>query len=358
LFKGYDMKLIPKRKWVIAIGLFLLFFIVIQVGRQFFREQEWQVRHSIYTRIKKAYPQAAKRLEQAHGLKPYKINPDRIGQDLINQDASIVILIHGLDEPGQVWMNLAPVLFEKGFRVLVMTYPNDQPILASTKFVFEQMAAFFKGKKREVTLVAHSMGGLISRDLLTDPKFSYSQKAALGKVPRVKQLIMVGTPNHGSQLAQFRFFLEIRDQFQHLSDDENHWLDGFLDGAGEAGIDLLPGSRFLTQLNSRPLPDHVDFQVIAGMVNPWSEGEISSFIEGLENRLPRETRPALRGLEKILLSMGQTMGDGLVTVDSAKLNGVPLTLVKGTHLTMIRNLSASSKRVPPAVPVIVKMLMP
>lgn len=305
------MKIVPKSKWVRAAGLLLLFFIVIQVGRQFFREEEWKVRHSIYTRIKKAYPQAAKNLEQAQGLKPYKIDPDRIGQD-----ASIVILIHGLDEPGQVWMNLAPVLYERGFRVLIMTYPNDQPITASTQFVFEQIAAFFKGEKREVSLVAHSMGGLISRDLLTDPKFSYSQKAALGKVPRVKQLIMVGTPNHGAQLAQFRFFLEIRDQFHHLFDDNAHWLNGFLDGAGEAGIDLLPGSRFLTQLNSRPLPDHVDFQVIAGR------------------------------------------GDGLVPVDSAKLNGVPLTLVKGTHLTMIRNLSASSKRVPPAVPIIVKMLMP
>jgi len=348
------MKLVPKRKWFRAAGLFLLFFIVIQVGRQFFREEEWKVRHSIYTRIKKAYPQAAKNLEQAHGLKPYKIDPDRIGQDA----SGIVILIHGLDEPGQVWMNLAPVLYELGFRVLIMTYPNDQPITASTKFVFEQMAAFFKGEKREVSIVAHSMGGLISRDLLTDPKFSYSQKADQGKVPRVKQLIMVGTPNHGSQLAQFRFFLEIRDQFHHLFDDNIHWLNGFLDGAGEAGIDLLPDSLFLTQLNSRPLPDHVDFQVIAGMVSPWSKGETSIFVEGIENPLSRQTRPALRAMEKIWLSMGKTLGDGLVTVDSATLIGVPLTLVKGTHLTMIRNLTASSKRVPPAVPIIVKMLMP
>ena len=211
---------------------------------------------------------------------------------------------------------------------------------------------------RSVSIVAHSMGGLISRDLLTDPKFSYFQKAALGKVPRVKQLIMVGTPNHGSQLAQFRFFLEIRDQFQHLFDDNNHWLNGFLDGAGEAGIELLPGSRFLTQLNSRPLPGHVDFRVIAGMVSPWSEEEILTLTKDLENRLPRETRAVFKDLEKTLLSLTQTIGDGLVTVDSAKLNDVPLTLVKGTHLTMIRNLSASSQRVPPAVPVIVKMLMP
>ena len=68
MFKGNDMKLVPKRKWLLAVGLLLLFIIVIQVGRQFFREQEWQVRHSIYTRIKKAYPQAAKRLEQAHEI--------------------------------------------------------------------------------------------------------------------------------------------------------------------------------------------------------------------------------------------------------------------------------------------------
>jgi len=348
------MKIFKKRKWVVAAGLFLAVLIVIQVGRHFFRDQEWKTRNFIYTRVKKAIPEAVKRLEKTNGLIPFEMD----GKFFDRQTIGIVILIHGLDEPGQVWMNLAPALYEKGFKVLLMTYPNDQPIQASSKFFFKQMSSYFKGGNKAVSIVAHSMGGLISRDMLTDPLFAYSQKVEQGKVPRIDNLIMVGTPNHGSELAQFRFFTEIRDQLHHLFNKDAHWLNGLLDGAGEAGIDLLPGSRFLTRLNSRPLPDNLNIQVIAGIVSPWSETQIPALIQRLEQSLPLETRPASLALEKALMSMSRTIGDGLVSVDSAKLKGVPLTTVGGTHLTMIRNISESSPRIPPAVPLILKMLTP
>ena len=48
-----------------------------------------------------------------------------------------------------------------------------------------------------------------------------------------------------------------------------------------AGIDLLPGSPFLTELNSRPLPNPLDIQVIAGTVSPWSEDRIPTFTHAL-----------------------------------------------------------------------------
>jgi pimeloyl-ACP methyl ester carboxylesterase len=343
-----------KKKWHILLGIMLMIFLLVQVGRLFFREQEREIRHSIYTAVKRAYPKAAQRFMQSHGLKLFKTN-----LNLSPGEAhGTVILIHGLDEPGLIWMNLAPVLSERGFKVLIMTYPNDQPIKASSTFFFSQMASYFTGEKKSVSIVAHSMGGLIARDMLTDPLFDYSKKATQGKVPPIEHFIMVGTPNNGAPLAQFRFFIEIRDQFHNLFDKETHWLNSLLDGAGEAGLDLLPGSPFLIQLNSRPLPDPLDIQVIAGTVNPWADGEIPAFIQHLEQNLPRQTRPASRALEKTLVSMSRTIGDGLVSVNSAQLNKVPLTMVQGTHLTMIRNISVSSQRIPPAVPLILKMLTP
>jgi hypothetical protein len=50
------------------------------------------------------------------------------------------------------------------------------------------LSASFPGKKPEITLVAHSMGGLVARAALL-------QK---GDLNMVKRLIMLGTPNHGS----------------------------------------------------------------------------------------------------------------------------------------------------------------
>ncbi|NIO09464.1 MAG: acetyltransferase, partial [Deltaproteobacteria bacterium] len=53
-------------------------------------------------------------------------------------------------------------------------------------------------------------------------------------MPAVTALIMVGTPNHGSQLARLRVFTEMRDQLARLTKGEINWLGGILDGAGEA----------------------------------------------------------------------------------------------------------------------------
>ncbi|MBW2437513.1 MAG: hypothetical protein JRF29_09555, partial [Deltaproteobacteria bacterium] len=49
-------------------------------------------------------------------------------------------------------------------------------------------------------------------------------------------------------------------------------------------------------------------------------------------------------------------GDGLVTVESTRLEGVPHRTVDGTHMSMIRNMTTRSKRIPPAVPIIIDQL--
>jgi hypothetical protein len=50
------------------------------------------------------------------------------------------------------------------------------------------------------------------------------------------------------------------------------------------------------------------------------------------------------------------LGDGLVTVESTRLEGVPHRTVDGTHLSMIRNITRDNPRIPPAVPIIVDQL--
>ena len=57
-----------------------------------------------------------------------------------------------------------------------------------------------------------------------------------------------------------------------------------------------------------------------------------------------------------MISMTHGVGDGLVTVESTRLKGVPHQTVDGTHLSMIRNITKSSRRIPPAVPIIVNRL--
>jgi pimeloyl-ACP methyl ester carboxylesterase len=313
-----------RHKWLTIMGVFIAVSVFFQTGRTFLLPQEHMLRHALHEAVKNRFPKAAQALKDRCGIKPFtetKSPADHF-------DRNRVILVHGLDDPGIIWQDLAPVLLERGYPVLTMSYPNDQAIAASTRFFFEQMQQLAQTDPGPVAIVAHSMGGLVARDMLTHPGFDYPGAVAVQKVPAVKLFIFVGTPNHGTQMARFRIFTEIRDQIFHFFRPDTHWLHCLLDGTGAAAIDLLPGSKFLTELNLRPLPEDTIMHVIAGVISPWSgKGPVTNFL-----------------------------GDGLVSVGSASLQNVPLTRVKGNHFTMIRNITRHSTREPPAIAEILRLL--
>ena len=238
----------------------------------------------------------------------------------------------------------------------IMNYPNDQPIRESAHLFFNELEALRKSGVTRVSIVGHSMGGLVSRELLTSPHIGYHRSVEDSRVPEVAALIMVGTPNHGSQLARFRWFGEVRDYMTQLTTGELNWLGTIFDGAGEAKIDLLPGSLFLTDLNARPHPQGVEMLVIAGITSPWNDSDIERWIRHLRQHLPEEMQQQVDTLGSAMIAMTHGLGDGLVTVASTRLDGVPHRTVDGTHLTIIRNILATSRRVPPAVPIIVELL--
>ena len=295
------------------IGFLVALFVLAagwQVTRSFWTEEEKQLRSQIRNGFEQQFSDEIKLSRIRFGLEPF--NPHRA-------DARHVVLIHGLDDPGKVWMNLAPTLAELGHNIWITTYPNDQPVKESAAFFYEQLLHLKQQGVSDVTVIAHSMGGLVSREVLTHPDTSCSTNQC--NRSHISLLIMVGTPNHGSELARFRTFAEIREQTSRLLEGDVHWLDWISDGAGEAGIDLLPDSLFLQELNLRPLPQNTDFFIIAGVVADQED-----------------------------------IGDTLVSLDSAMLEGVPFEIVPGNHLSIIRNVSETSQRVPPAIPVITKLL--
>ena len=48
-------------------------------------------------------------------------------------------LVHGLDDPGEVWQVLAPELVKHGLDVFLLHYPNDQPVAESAQFFFQEL---------------------------------------------------------------------------------------------------------------------------------------------------------------------------------------------------------------------------
>lgn len=340
-----------KKRWPYVVGSVLLVIGLWHLFTNFYREEEKAIRSQLRETVDSKFPDQRDSFYRTFGLSTYGENPDASdGPDL---GRKTVILVHGLDDPGKVWQDLAPALAREDGNVWLMHYPNDQPITASALLFFEELKGLKRRGIRRIAIVAHSMGGLVSREMLTHPDIAYGQAAETGQVPGVSLLIMVGTPNHGSQMARFRLFGEIRDQLTRLSKGEASWLGGVFDGAGEAKIDLLPGSRFLTGLNGRPHPQGVDMLIIAGIITPWNERDIAQWVDRLRSDSSGDHQEEFGALAGYITSMTYGLGDGLVTVESTRLKGVPHRTVSGTHLSMIRNIAADNPRVPPAVPIIV-----
>jgi pimeloyl-ACP methyl ester carboxylesterase len=339
---------------LLSVGALLLAAGILYL-RSLVPEVEKEIRGEIREFVLTHTPDAGAYIDQHYGIRLY---PDgKVGARYPHSGERSVVLVHGLDDPGKVWMNLAPALHEAGYSVLDFQYPNDQPIRSSAELLGESMGSLEAPVGSEIAIVAHSMGGLVSREFLTSPEIGYMAGRDSGRYPKVVILVQVGTPNHGSALARFRLFTEFRDQWQSFFKERGHVLGAVFDGVGEAGIDLIPKSRFLLELNARPHPPDLKIISIAGIASPVSRESAEEAVAKWHQTLPDGAQPAVEKMGELLAGLSDGVGDGAVTLASTRLEGVATHLtVEGTHLSMIRNIDPASTRLPPAVPIVLEQL--
>lgn len=234
-------------------------------------------------------------------------------------DAPVVILVHGLDEPGTIWSDLIPALASHDHQVWEFRYPNDQGIDRSAAFLARHWPTL--DPERPVFLVGHSMGGLVIREFVSLWRHPVDSPTRI-EGASVAGVILGGTPNRGSEWARMRALLEFRDQFPAISEKRHPAFAGLRDGTGVAKIDLRPGSAFLEALNARSWPPSVRLMLIAGMLTDAST----------------------------------TLGDGVVALDSVSLpNAAPPVIVSASHRGMFVRVFAGDT-VPAAIPLVLEML--
>lgn len=246
----------------------------------------------------------------------------------------LILLVHGLDSDRENWRSMRTLLTEAGLQSATFTYPSDQPLEDSAKFLAASIASLMaKYPAARLDIVAHSMGGLVVRAYLEGPAYA----------GRVSRFIMLGTPNHGSDWAKYRLLLEAREHY-HLWKHEPTWRWTWMitDGLGEAARDLKPRSAFLENLNAAPRRSDVRYTIVAGARSEGRRYEaqciaaparlIPSFASGWWGL--RQCKKSLQAKSVAVLEE-QGDSDGPVRIESARLPGVSDFVLLGADHTSL-----------------------
>jgi len=166
-------------------------------------------------------------------------------------DGDIVVMLHGIARSKESMEPLSKRLNIEGFEVINIHYPSSHYDINALTQKIDGLLSEVASKDKSMHIVGYSMGGLIARQLIAD--YDYD----VGKV------VMIGTPNHGSEVADYY---------------KDWWL--YKKMWGPAGQELT------TYNNSIPnLPEDVELTVIAGatsrttafstLLPPPSDGTVS-----------------------------------------------------------------------------------
>ncbi len=282
-------------------------------------------------------------------------------------DGRVVLLIHGLDEPGSIWDELIPALQDAGYTVVRFDYPNDQAASSSADLLADALATLGTSGCRRVDLVCHSMGGLLALDVLTRPAFD----EARASWPRAERYITLGTPFGGSPFARLRALAEVRDRVERWLDsdrkDRNAIMDWSSDGNGEAGDDLMPGSHYLKDLTARSLPEGLAATAVIARMADVTPPDLSPLTDSwMFRRIAGDAE--VESIAAALRRAALEVGDGVVPESSARAITIQDTVVvAANHRDMIGSIGPldslrravdpnAETRVPPAIPVVLERL--
>lgn len=181
-------------------------------------------------------------------------------QNLVPEQGTAVVLIHGLLQTSNCMNQMSVSLKESGFVPVEFDYPSTQISIPEAASFLNKMVTSLEGFT-EIHFVAHSMGGLIARSFSTG---SHDE--------RVKRLVMLGTPNQGAELA------DITQQV---------WLVRTASGPGARQLGTRPNGL----IKKLPVPNY-EFAVIAGARgtfagwNPLIPGDDDGTVTVASTRLP------------------------------------------------------------------------
>ncbi|PDS76959.1 alpha/beta fold hydrolase [Rhizobium sp. L43] len=155
-----------------------------------------------------------------------------------------VLLFHGIARTKKSMEKLAGFLSGHGYRVVNVGYPSTRLSISDLVDVIrpEIDDAVKKAGDGRVHFVGYSMGGLIIRAFLKNDR-----------PPNLGRVVMVGTPNNGSQVADFLKGWPLYRRFygpagQQLTTDQTAMTELF--GAVDYQLGIIAGNRTIDPVSS------------------------------------------------------------------------------------------------------------
>jgi pimeloyl-ACP methyl ester carboxylesterase len=261
----------------------------------------------------------------ATARREYGIEFDSKWEELPSKNR-LVIVVHGLNSSPEKMEFLIKPVRQSNLPLAVFRYPNDQALDDSAELFSRELKELAKQHpQRRVSIVAHSMGGLISRACVENDKLDPGN---------VDRLIMVAPPTHGSRLAHFAFGIDLYEMLSVDTepDSGNRFFASVEDGLAEAADDLEPDSPFLKKLNKRERNQQVKYSILLGTRAPWTREKVDQLRvsiaeKGMENRFVKLFGRKLDGYLADMDEVVNGLGDGVVSVQRGRLKGVEDTVV-------------------------------
>lgn len=238
----------------------------------------------------------------------------------------LVVIVHGYNSRPESFRVLRTELTERGFPCAAFAYPNDAPPAESGALLAAELREFREQHPAQaVSLVAHSMGGLVARVALEDPAIDPGN---------VQCLIMVCTPNLGTKWAEIPGGFDCFEHGPWKPEEtiKTAFLGTISDGLNEARSDLKPNSAFLKELNRRPRNPQVRYAQILGTAGLFDAAQFVRFRDRVErslgdNRAGNLVRPRVLAFLDDLDEIQTGRGDGVVALKRGRLPGVEDTVL-------------------------------
>lgn len=217
--------------------------------------------------------------------------------------------------PIHYWRGIKDALLANGAEVITATVPPSGSIEERAAKLREHILADSKG--RPVNIVAHSMGGLDARYMISKSRHKRTLAQEQRKEPEndinVRALVTVATPHHGSAYADFLF-----DQIgpDNLPTLYSAWQS--TTGLGTGAFSQLTRKYMTEEFNPRTKDDP----------------NVRYFSYGAALKQKPPLLSPFRGSYGVILKE-EGPNDGLVSVDSARWGEYKGTLEGVSHLDLI-----------------------